>query len=222
MKLLLIKKFLTRLSEYLITFGAFGLFVVALLDSTFVPLPSSADALMLVLSTAHPRWMLLYAFMATAGSALGCWILYHLSRRAGSRALNRFSEAKQKRVKELIDRYDMLAVLVATLLPPPFPFKLFVVSAGVFRFSIARFMIAIVVGRSFRFLLEGYFAIRFGADAKVILAKYYPWIGLGLVVAIALFVAIRKLLRRKVQEVSEEIHDSLADPISEQRLEPGN
>ena len=222
MKLLLIKKFLTRLSEYLITFGAFGLFVVALLDSTFVPLPSSADALMLVLSTAHPRWMLLYAFMATAGSALGCWILYHLSRRAGSRALNRFSEAKQKRVKELIDRYDMFAVLVATLLPPPFPFKLFVVSAGVFRFSIARFMIAIVVGRSFRFLLEGYFAIRFGADAKVILAKYYPWIGLGLVVAIALFVAIRKLLRRKVQEVSEEIHDSLADPISEQRLEPGN
>lgn len=177
------------MSEYLITFGAFGLFAVALLDSTFVPLPSSADALMLLLTTAHPRWMLLYAFMATAGSALGCWILYLVSRRAGARALRRFSEAKQKRVKELIERYDMAAVLVATLLPPPFPFKLFVVTAGVFRFSLVRFMIAIVVGRAFRFLLEGYFAVRFGENAKEILARYYPWIGLGLALAVLISVS---------------------------------
>lgn len=181
-------------------------------------MPSSVDALMLVLSTAHPRWMLLYAFMATAGSATGCWILYLLSRRAGSRALKRFSEKKQKRVKELIDRYDMLAVLVATLLPPPFPFKLFVVSAGVFRFSIVRFMIAIIVGRAFRFLLEGYFAIRFGDQAKVILAKYYPWIGLGLVLAILLVVAMRKILRRKVEETVEELEET----ISESGLEARN
>jgi membrane protein YqaA with SNARE-associated domain len=195
-----ITKGLTRVSEYLITFGAFGLFAVALLDSTFVPLPSSADALMLLLTTAHPRWMLLYAFMATAGSALGCWILYLVSRRAGARALRRFSEAKQKRVKDLIERYDMAAVLVATLLPPPFPFKLFVVTAGVFRFSLLRFMIAIVVGRAFRFLLEGYFAVRYGAEAKAILAQYYPWIGLGLAVAILAFVIARRLMRRPPAE----------------------
>lgn len=199
-----ITKFLGRVSEYLITFGAFGLFAVALLDSTFVPLPSSADALMIVLSTAHPSWMLLYAFMATAGSAVGCWILYLISRRAGSRALNRFSERKQQRVKHLIERYDMIAVLVATLLPPPFPFKLFVVTAGVFRFSLLRFMIAIVAGRAFRFLLEGYFAVRYGAEAKQILAKYYPWIGLGLVVAILLFVIVKRLLKRSQADATEQ------------------
>lgn len=101
MKLLLnqFTKLLTRLSEYLITFGAFGLFTVALLDSTFVPLPSSADALMLLLSTAHPRWMPVYALMATAGSALGCFILYQISRRAGARALRKFSEKKQRESK---------------------------------------------------------------------------------------------------------------------------
>jgi len=71
-----ITKGLTRFSEYLVTFGPLGLFAVALLDSTFVPLPSSADALLLLLSTAQPRFMILYAFMATAGSAIGCWILY--------------------------------------------------------------------------------------------------------------------------------------------------
>ncbi len=192
-----VTKGLTRLSEYLITFGAFGLFIVALLDSTFVPLPSSADALMLLLTTAHPRWMVFYAFMATAGSTLGCWILYLVSRRAGARALRRFSDAKQKRVKELIEKYDMAAVLVATLLPPPFPFKLFVVTAGVFRFSLVRFMIAIVVGRAFRFLLEGYFAVRYGAEAKAILAQYYPWIGLGLAFAILIWVSARSLRKQR-------------------------
>lgn len=191
-----ITKGLTRFSEYLITFGPLGLFAVALLDSTFVPLPSSADALLLLLSTAQPRLMILYAFMATAGSAIGCWILYLISRRAGARALGRFSDAKQKRVKELIERYDMLAVLVATLLPPPFPFKLFVITAGVFRFSLLRFMIAIIAGRAFRFLLEGYFAVRYGAEAKVILARYYPWIGLAVAVGVVLFVIVRKLLKR--------------------------
>ena len=140
--------------------------------------------------------MILYAFMATAGSAIGCWILYLISRRAGARALGRFSDAKQKRVKELIERYDMLAVLVATLLPPPFPFKLFVITAGVFRFSLLRFMLAVVAGRAFRFLLEGYFAVRYGAEAKAILARYYPWIGLAVAVGVVTFVIVRKLLKR--------------------------
>ena len=151
---------------------------------------------MLLLSTTYPSWMLLYAFMATAGSALGCLILYLISRRAGARALNRFSETKQRRVKLWIERYDMFAVLGATLLPPPFPFKLFVVSAGVFRFSLLRFMLAIIVGRAFRFLLEGYFAVRYGVQAKEILAKYYPWIGIGLVVGIIVFVVLRQKFKR--------------------------
>ncbi len=212
MKLLLDKfiKSLSRLSDFLIAFGPFGLFAVAVLDSSFVPLPSSADALMLLLTAAHPRWMVFYALVATAGSTLGCWILYYASRRAGRRALARFSESKQKRVKELIDRYDVLSVLVASLLPPPFPFKLFVITAGVFRFSLTRFVVAIVVGRGFRFLLEGYFAVRYGAQAKVFLAKYYPWIGLGLAVMIIAGFLTRSLWKRR------------SDSSVEASLEAGN
>lgn len=199
-------KSLTRLTEILVAFGPLGLFAVALLDSSFVPLPSSADALMLLLTTAHPRWMVLYALVATTGSAVGCLILYYVSRRAGKRALARFSEKKQQRVQAWIERYDVMAVLVASLLPPPFPFKLFVVSAGVFRFSVIRFLIAIIVGRGFRFLLEGYFAIRYGAQAKVILAQYYPWIGLGLAVLIVVAFLVRALLKRRPEaEVKESL-----------------
>jgi len=194
---------LTRLSEWFIALGPFGLFAVALLDSAFVPLPSSADALMLILTTAHPHLMILYAALATAGSAIGCVILYYISRRAGSGALRRFSAAKQKRVKDWIDRYDVLSVLVASLMPPPFPFKVFVITAGVFRFSLTRFTIAIIAGRMFRFLLEGYFAIRYGAQAKLLLAKYYPWIGLGLALLVLAFFLTRNFLRGRSRRLAE-------------------
>jgi membrane protein YqaA with SNARE-associated domain len=194
---------LTRLSEYFVALGPFGLFAVALLDSTFVPLPSSVDAIMILLTTANPRWMVLYAVIATTGSTLGCVILYSVSKRAGSRALRKFSPAKQKRVKELIDRYDVLSVLVASVMPPPFPFKLFVISAGVFRFGLPRFTLAIIAGRLFRFLLEGYLAVRYGAQAKEVLAKYYPWIGLGLAVLIIVFFVVRN--RRKHRSANRKV-----------------
>jgi membrane protein YqaA with SNARE-associated domain len=195
---------LTSLSEYFIALGPFGLFAVALLDSSCVPLPSSADALMILLTTANPRWMIAYALIATAGSTTGCVILYSLSRRAGSRALRRFSPAKQRRVKELIDRYDLLSVLVASLMPPPFPFKLFVVTAGVFGFSLTRFTVGIIAGRAFRFLLEGYLAIRYGTQAREVLAKYYPWIGLGLVIVIIAIFLIRRSRKGRVQTESSD------------------
>ena len=188
---------LAQLSNYLLAFGPLGLFAVALLDSSFVPMPGGADAVMLVLSNARPAWWPLYAAAGTLGSVLGCVILYYVSRRAGRRALARFSERKQARVKELIDRYDVLAVLVASLLPPPFPFKLFVVSAGVFRFSLPRFAAAIAAGRAFRFALEGYVAAHYGAHAKQWLAAYYPVIGLALAAAAIIFFVARNLLKRR-------------------------
>jgi membrane protein YqaA with SNARE-associated domain len=195
---------LARVSDYFVALGPFGLFAVALLDSAFVPLPTSVDALMILLTIAHPRLIIVYAGLATAGSAIGCVSLYYISRRAGSRALRKFSPAKQERVKALIDRYDVLSVLVASLMPPPFPFKLFVITAGVFRFSLTRFTIAIIAGRFFRFSLEGYFAIRYGAQAKQILAKYYPWIGLGLAVLIIVFFVVRNLLKGKSRREGRE------------------
>jgi membrane protein YqaA with SNARE-associated domain len=195
--LLSIGSFLARLSAYLVTFGSLGLFILCLLDSTFVPLPSSADALLIVLSATSPHWMLFYVLIATLGSTIGCVILYYIARRAGSRALSRFSASKQKRVKDLIDRYDMLSVLAACLLPPPFPFKLVVITTGVLRINVVRFALAIFAGRAFRFLFLGYLAARYGQQAKGILTKYYPWIGLGLAVLIVAYVIVRALLKRR-------------------------
>ena len=194
-----VTRHLDRFGNYFMAFGAPGLFVLCLLDSTFVPLPTFADLLLIGLSMKNPHWMPLYVFLAVLGSTIGCLILYYVSRRAGSRALRKFSPAKQKRVKDLIDRYDVLSVLVASLMPPPFPFKVFVISAGVFRFNLIRFTIAIFAGRLFRFLLEGYLAVRYGDQAREVLAREYPWIALGLVMVIVGFFVTRNLLKRRLE-----------------------
>lgn len=194
-----------KVSSYLITFGPFGLFAIALLDGAFVPMAGGPDAVVMLLSAARPGWVVIYAAAATIGSTAGCVILYYISQRAGRRALARFSPAKQARVKDLIERYDVLSVLVASLLPPPFPFKLFVVSAGVFRLNVVRLAVAIAVGRAFRYLLEGYLAARYGDHAKEWLAHYYPAIGIGLaVLIIAIFVG-RSLLRQREAEPLSDI-----------------
>jgi len=159
-------------------------------------MPGGVDAVLLLLAASRPSWMLIYVASATIGSTIGCVVLYQISLRAGHRALARFSESKQKRVKELIDRYDVLSVLVASILPPPFPFKLFVVSAGVFRLNLWRFTIAIAGGRTFRFLLEGYLAARYGEHAKELLGRYYPAIGIGLAVLIVVAFVGKNLMKR--------------------------
>jgi len=187
---------LGQISQYLISFGPFGLFAIAFLDSVMVPMPGGVDAVLLLLAAARPSWMLIYVAAATIGSTIGCVALYRLSQRAGKKALSKFSASKQKRVKDLIDRYDVMSVLVASLLPPPFPFKLFVVSAGVFRLNLMRFTLAVAGGRTFRYLLLGYLAARYGDQAKELLTRYYPAIGITLAVLIVLFFVAKALMRQ--------------------------
>jgi membrane protein YqaA with SNARE-associated domain len=192
-----IKGGLAGVSEYLVTLGPLGLFAVAFLDSALIPLPGGPDAVMILLSSARPAWMPIYALAATAGSTLGCLVLYKISQRAGRRALESFSEAKQARVRELVDKYDVLAVLVASLLPPPFPFKLFVITAGVFRLNVVRFALAVAAGRATRFLLEGFLAVRYGERAREILAENFAAVGLGLAVTVVLVFALRAFLKKR-------------------------
>ncbi len=186
--------------DYLQAFGAFGLFAIALLDSAFIPLPGGPDAVMLVLSDQNHAMMPVYALMATLGSVIGCVILYYISQRAGRHALERFSAEKQARVKDWVDRYDVLSVLVASLLPPPFPFKLFVITAGVFRLNVVRFALAVAVGRAARFFLEGYIAVTYGKQAQSFLAENFSWIGLALVVLVVAGFLLRSLVQRKRAE----------------------
>ncbi|HEX7999057.1 MAG TPA: VTT domain-containing protein [Pyrinomonadaceae bacterium] len=201
------KSFLRRLVDALIAYGPLGLFGLAFLDSALIPLPLGPDAAMMVLTAHRPELMPVYALAATLGSVAGCVVLYYISRRAGRRALSRFSQSKQERVKTLIDRYDVFALFVVSILPPPFPLKLFVISSGVFRLNVLRFALAIAFGRAARFFLEGILVQRYGEQIQVLIMRYFQRIGLigiGLILLVAAFFIARTLWRRKAAGAAAE------------------
>jgi membrane protein YqaA with SNARE-associated domain len=180
-----IKSSLQGLLEWLKAFGPLGLFGISLVDSAGIPLPGGPDAVMIWLSANTPGLMPVYALAATAGSAIGCTLLYLVARRAGVAALKRVTPEKRDRIENLLGRYDLIAVMVPAVLPPPFPFKPFVLCAGVFRLKTWRFITAIFIGRSVRFLIEGWLAIRFGEDAGRIIRQH----GWKVLVAVAVLAA---------------------------------
>ena len=166
-----IKSGLQSLLEWLKAFGPLGLFGISLIDSAGIPLPGGPDFVMIWLSTNNPHLMPVYALAATAGSAIGCAMLYLVARRAGVAALKRVTPSKRDRIENLLGRYDLIAVMVPAVLPPPFPFKPFVLCAGVFRLKTWRFVTAVFIGRAVRFLIEGWLAIEFGEDADRIIRQ---------------------------------------------------
>jgi len=186
-----IKSILQSLLEWLKAFGPLGLFGISLVDSAGIPLPGGPDAVMIWLSANNPALMPLYALAATAGSAIGCTLLYLVARRAGVAALKRVAPEKRDRIENLLGRYDLIAVMVPSVLPPPFPFKPFVLCAGVFRLKTWRFITAIFIGRSVRFLIEGWLAIRFGEDAGRVIRQH----GWKVLVAVAVLAAAGIALR---------------------------
>lgn len=180
-----IKSSLQSLLEWLKAFGPFGLFAISLVDSMGIPLPGGPDFVMILLSANTPALMPLYALAATAGSAIGCTLLYLAARRAGVAALKRVSIEKRNSIENLLGRYDLVAVMVPAVLPPPFPFKPFVLCAGVFKLKTWRFVTAIFIGRAVRFLIEGWLAVRFGEGGAKLIIQQHGWKVLIAVFAIA-------------------------------------
>jgi membrane protein YqaA with SNARE-associated domain len=183
--------------EWMKTFGVGGVFALTLLDSAFVPTAGAPDALLLYLAANGQAFFA--AAAAVVGSTLGCLVLYYISRAAGEAALGKFSSSKRNRAKLLLDKYDVLAVLISAILPPPFPFKIFVISAGVFRLRVKRFVAAIFIGRAFRYGLLAALAFKYGDQAKDIFKQHYPTIGLGLALALIIGLVIYTLIKRRRQ-----------------------
>jgi LPXTG-motif cell wall-anchored protein len=146
--------------------GAPGLFLIAFLDSSFLSLPEINDLLLVWMVTTHKSRMVLYASAATLGSIAGCLALYYIGRRGGEAFVRkRFSGASVDRAIGTFQRYGVLAVLVPSLLPPPAPFKIFVLMAGLAGIGVGRFVTAIAIGRGIRYFGEGYLALLYGDQA---------------------------------------------------------
>jgi membrane protein YqaA with SNARE-associated domain len=177
--------FVSRIQSLAIALGAPGLFLVTFLDSSFLSLPEATDLLLIWMVIQHKSRMVLYASSAVVGSVIGCLALYYVGRKGGEALVrSRFGTAGVDRALATIQRYGVLAVLIPCLLPPPAPFKIFIILAGIVGISVVQFTLAIAIGRAIRYFGEGFLAIRYGDRALDYLHANGKAVSLGLVGAI--------------------------------------
>lgn len=143
--------------------GGWALLVVAFVDSSFGSFPVINDLLVIWLSLQNPQGMVFYASMATLGSVLGCLTIFLLAHKGGEVALRKKASPEQiERIRGWYERNEFLTVAIPAVLPPPTPFKLFVLAAGVFQVRVRYFLAALTVGRGVRYFMWGFLTIRYG------------------------------------------------------------
>jgi membrane protein DedA with SNARE-associated domain len=190
---------LATIQEWASELGGVGLFIIALLDSSFLSFPQVNDLLIIVLSTKYPERMPYYAGMTTIGSLIGCFLLYGVARRGGEVFLRKRLKGRYvDRAIKLYQRHGLLAVVVPALLPPPVPFKVFVLLAGAAAVSPVRFAMAVGIGRGIRYFGQGYLAVLYGEQAAEFMRAHGAAIGIGLAAAaLAIGAAVFFLRRRR-------------------------
>jgi membrane protein YqaA with SNARE-associated domain len=195
---------------FLKTLGAWGVFILATIDSAAIPIPLDALVAGYVYSNPHLAW--LYCIAGAVGSAVGCLVPYGLGRAGGELfLLKRISEARLQRIRDRFEKQEFVALMVPAMLPPPTPFKLFVFSAGVFEMRLPAFLLAIVSGRLIRFSVLSVLTVIFGpqivTEAKFLLRNHLGFTILAIVVAIAAAYLVFRLMRAPVTEVAKEIQE---------------
>jgi membrane protein YqaA with SNARE-associated domain len=190
------------------TLGAWGVFIIAILDAAAFGVPMDPLVAGYVYSNPHKAW--LYCLAGAVGSALGSLVPYGLGRAGGELfLLKRIDEARLRRIRDRFERQEFLALMVPATLPPPTPFKLLVFSAGVFEMKPLSFLLAIISGRLIRFGVLSVLTIIFGpqivAQTKELIHTH-PWvlvlIGIGLILVGYL---VFRLLRQPAKELAEEM-----------------
>ena len=185
-----------------LSLGGPGLFAVAFLDSSFISLPQINDLLVVLMVVRNKSLMPYYAAMATAGSVVGCYVLYLIAERGGEAFLaKRLKAGHTERALALYRRRGVLALMVPAILPPPAPFKLFVLMAGVAEIRPLTFVASIAAARGLRYLVLGALAVRYG-DAALELMRTRGrdvaiWVAVIIVVAAFGWWSFRRLTRAR-------------------------
>lgn len=197
-----IKHILTRYTAFLWALlkplGAWGVFVIATLDGAAIGLPM--DLIVAGYVYKKPGLFLLYTVLASAGSALGSSILYVIGYMGGEKLLRkRMSAERFEKIHQSFDRHEFWALMFPAMLPPPTPFKLFVLAAAVFEMNFVHFILAIFSGRFVRFLLLSLLTIKFGPEFARILGQHFVWVVGGIAAAAAIWWLI--WWRKKRREV---------------------
>jgi membrane protein YqaA with SNARE-associated domain len=156
--------------------GSSGIFLAAFLDSSFLSLPEINDILVVTFAAAHPERAWIPVVLATLGSVAGCSAVFGLGRKGGDAFLHRrFGPERTAQARDLFHRYGLWALAVPAVMPPPVPFKVFVVAAGVFGYPWTRFALTILLARGARYVAWAVVGAAYGDHAVAVLRSFDAW-----------------------------------------------
>lgn len=188
-----VKKILIRYTSWLLkvlaTLGPWGVFAIAAVDGSLLGMPVDWVVADYVYSD-RPHF-LFYVLMASAGSTLGSIVIYAIGYFGGETVLRkRISEERFAKIHASFERHEFWAVMFPAMLPPPTPFKLFVLAASAFEMRFTHFLAAVFAGRFIRFFVLAVLTIEFGPQVVHIvgsLVKQHAWwVLITIVVAVTL------------------------------------
>ena len=140
-----------------------AMIIIGALDSSLLSLPEINDYLVVGRCFKDPTAAFYFPLFAATGSVIGCNLLYTIVRRGGQVVLRkRFNLENIKRVERAYERFGFLAIGIPAILPPPLPFKIFVATAGALEYPRWKFLLTVMIARSFRYYVEGILAVYYG------------------------------------------------------------
>ena len=185
--------------------GVWGIGVLALMDSSTLPVPM--DLIVAGYAWSDRHRVVLYVLMAAIGSTIGGLLPFYLGRAGGELfLLKRVDRARYEQLRDRFERQEFLALLIPSMLPPPTPWKLFVFGAGVFEMKTLNFMAAVLLGRIVRFSLLSFLTIRYGPEMAHVLSdvarKHLAvlMLAVAVVLAVLAFAAVRKVKGKRIAE----------------------
>lgn len=162
------------LRRWIVRLGGPGLVLLGIADNSVIPLTGSMDVLTIWLAASHRDIWPYYAFMATIGAVLGGYITYALGRKGGKEALeHKLNQRKAKKVFAKFDRWGFRSVFIGAILPPPFPLVPVLLAAGALQYSRKKFLGALALGRSIRYLLVAGMGALYGRQITAFFERYY-------------------------------------------------
>jgi membrane protein YqaA with SNARE-associated domain len=180
----MLKSISLKLGHILVLYGGWGLFAMSFLDSSLIPFPVVNDLALIVMASKRPALWPIYALASTLGSVGGAYLLYGIARGGGKFFFRKSTPQSITSAKRWLERNEFVAILVAALLPPPAPYKVFVLTAGVLRVNALNFGLALLVGRGLRFAADAWLGAHYGIQAQDYVRHNLGWASLAIVAVI--------------------------------------
>lgn len=197
-------------------FGIAGLFLIGIVDNSFIPIPGGLDIATILLVSSRPEWWIIYGASATAAAVVGGYVTFALAKKGGEETLEKkVGKDRAEKVYKKFEKHGFATIVIGSILPPPFPIVPVLMAPGVMDYPTRKFLTALAVGRGIRYMAVAFLGHIYGKAIIHLIHKYhqpmlYTIIALasaGGIAALVYFKYYRPKRRREEKQRGEPVEE---------------